>query len=181
MTLLSKKNYQNLKLTSSAGRMVTVRRAAGKTDIRSGLKVWSALRSRCEVVLVAAARLQGAVLWMVSRWKTRRRAIGFLSLSRRNAKCAETWFHVLKSFVSWAQFNHRSAKNIAVVVGPGTPEANVERGRGSVLPTSGGYRVPGEAEGRKMVVGRAGKGYGGGGAAGTWYCVDSHLSINLSK
>ena len=55
-----------------------------------------------------------------------------------------------------------------MVVGPGTPEANVERGRGSVLPTSGGYRLLGAAEGRKMVVGRAGKGYrGGGGAAGT--------------
>ena len=65
MTLLSMKNYQSSNLTSSA--RATVRRAAGNTDIRSGLKVWSALGSRCEVVVVVAARLQGAELWMVSR------------------------------------------------------------------------------------------------------------------
>ena len=59
-------------------------------------------------------------------------------------------------------FNHRSAKNIAVLVRPVTPEANVERGRGSVLPIIGGYRMLGEADGRKIDVWAGGKGLGGG-------------------
>ena len=60
-------------------------------------------------------------------------------------------------------FNHRSAKNIVVLVRPSTPGANAERGRGSVLPIIGGYRVLGEADERKMAVGAGGKGLLGGG------------------
>ena len=64
-------------------------------------------------------------------------------------------------------FNHRSAKNIAGLVRPVTPEANVERGRGSVLPIIGGYRLlgGGGADGRKIDVLAGGKGLRG--AAGT--------------